>query len=517
MSAPRRPWLPPPQAAATGSALEGDFEDATPVGGLGRHAAIYLTGILLGRAVSFVMLPFYTRYLTPADYGIMQLLEMTMDVISIMAGTRIASGIHRYYFKAENDADRNAVLSTAFVLLALSFTAFGAVIGVVSGPLTTMILGSDEHAGLMRIAAVTFGLQSLLLVPFAVIQLWKRSILYTALTTGKLVIQLTLNVVLLAVVGLGLKGVFLSNLTANLVLGCIVTVLVIRQVGLRVSGPAALSLLRYGLPLVGSQFALFFVTYGDRYFLRVSGDLTAVGLYSLAYQFGFIVGTIGYVPFSMIWEPTRFQVAGRPDRDALYSRAFVFMNVAMLTAAVGAALYVRDFIVVMSAPAYHSAYLIVPIILVAYVLQSWAHFQEVGILVRERTGYITLANWIAALVAFAGYAVLVPRWLGWGAAIATLLAFFARWITTYVFAQRLLSVRYDWAAVLRLAALAAAFVGAGIVLPHPGVPASLAIRSVLLGAYLLSLWHVGVIRPDEKARILQFVRSPGSGLRSLLG
>lgn len=489
----------------------------TPVGSMGRHAAIYLAGILVSRAVGFVMLPFYTRYLTPADYGVMQLLDMTLDIIAIVAGTRIASGIHRYYFEAHNDADRKAVLSTAFSLLAVSFLIFGALTGILAVPITVAVFGSGEHAGLLRIASVTLGLQSLLNVPFGIIQLWKRSVLLTALTTTKLIMQVTLNIVFLAVVGLGVKGVFLSTLVANLVIGTIVTTLVIRQIGLRVSRTVMRSLLRYGLPLVGTQFATFFVTYGDRYFLRVSGDATAVGLYALAYQFGFIVVTVGYSPFAMIWEPTRFQVAKRPDRDELYSRAFVIMNVFLLIATMIAVLFVRDFIVVMSDAAYHSAYRIVPVILMAYVFQSWSSFHEVGILVRARTGYVTLANWVAALVALVGYALLVPRWLGWGAAVATLLAFLTRWIITYIVAQRLLPVRYAWAPVWRLVALSALFAIAGIAMPHPSVPASLAMRSALLAAYLWSVWHIGVVRAEEKTRLLTFVRSPRSAIRALVG
>src|SRR5262249_46662852 len=148
---------------------------------------------LIGRVAGFVMLPFYTHYLTPADYGVMQLLEMTLDVISIIAGTRIASGIHRYYFKAASDAERRAVLSTAFVLLAASVVAFGSLTTVLAAPLTRLVLGSDEHADLTRIAAVTLALQSLLIVPFGIIQLWKRSVLFTALGTGKLLMQLSMN------------------------------------------------------------------------------------------------------------------------------------------------------------------------------------------------------------------------------------------------------------------------------------------------------------------------------------
>ncbi|HMC55218.1 MAG TPA: oligosaccharide flippase family protein [Gemmatimonadaceae bacterium] len=496
--------------------LGGAAPEPAPVARMGRHTAVYLAGILIGRAVSFVMLPFYTRFLTTADYGVMQLVEMTLDVIAIIAGARIASGIHRYYFKAETEEQRNAVLATSAVLIGVSFVAFGLWTGFLAEPLTVLVLGSAKYTKLLQIAAVTFALQALILVPMAILQLEKRSVLLTGITTLKLCVQLTLNIVLLAGMRLGVEAVFISTLVANLVIGVVLAWIVYRRMKFTFSPTAAHSLLAYGLPLVGTQFASFFVTFGDRYFLRVHADVSSVGLYSLAYQFGFLVGAIGYAPFAMVWEPTRFQIATRPDRDALYSRAFQFMNLILLPASVATALYVRDFINVMSAPEYHSAYQIVPLILIAYMLQSWGYFQEVGILIRERTGFVTLANWLAAFVAFVAYETLIPRWFGWGAAIATVLSFLVRWIVTYMMSQRLLPVRYDWKPIWRMLAVSTAVVAVGILLPYPGIVASVIIRTALFIAYLWLIWHLGFIPAEEKSKIRRLMRSPRTEIASLL-
>ena len=99
---------------------------------VGRHTLVYGAGLLLGKAVAFVMLPLYTRYLTPADYGVMQLVDMTLEIVSIFAGTRIAAGVFRYYHKAENEAGRRAVLSTAAILLMALLGTFGVTTALVA-------------------------------------------------------------------------------------------------------------------------------------------------------------------------------------------------------------------------------------------------------------------------------------------------------------------------------------------------------------------------------------------------
>jgi O-antigen/teichoic acid export membrane protein len=478
------------------------------MGRVGRHTLVYAAGVLLARGVSFVMLPFYTRYLTPADYGVMQLVELTLDVIAIFAGTQIASGVFRFYHKAADDASRNAVLSTATILLATSYGLFATATALAAPRLSQLVFGSPEQATLIRIAAGSLGVQSFAVVPLALLRLEERSVRFTYVNTAKLVFQLTSNILFLAVFGLGVKGIFISTLIANIVQGVWLGVPFIARVGLRVSGRAARDLTRYGIPLVGVNIATFAATFGDRYFLRVSGDMTAVGLYSLAYQFGFLLVGLGFVPFAMMWEPMRFEVAKRPDRDAVFARAFLYLNVVVLTMAVGIGLFVGDFLRVMSAPAFYRASDLVPIILVAYVLQSWTSFQEVGLLVRERTELATLANWLAGVIALLGYALLIPRWLGFGAAVATVLAFAARQIVTYVASQRLWPIRYSWAPVVRLVVVASVFSLLGVVAPTFSLGWSVALRATLFLLYLVVVWHLGVIRSEDRKRIRDFMRSP---------
>src|SRR5690242_17381555 len=88
---------------------------------LGRHTVIYAVGILAGKAAAFIMLPLYTRYLTPADYGVLELIEMTLDLIAIVAGSRLGAGVFRLYHDAETEEQRRSVLGSAFLVLGVAF------------------------------------------------------------------------------------------------------------------------------------------------------------------------------------------------------------------------------------------------------------------------------------------------------------------------------------------------------------------------------------------------------------
>ena len=458
------------------------------MGTVGRHTLIYGLGLLLQRVVSFVMLPVYTRYLTPADYGIMGLIEMTLDVIAVLAGAQVAVGIFRFYHKVDTDRERDSVVSTAMLCLGLSYLGVAAVSFLAAPFLSDLIFGSDVHTTLIRLASASLFFTSLTIVPLAYARVRDRSVLFVVANLVKLALALTLNLIALVVLELGILGVFVSNLLASAVVGLWLAGWVFRSVGLRFSREATRDLLRYGAPLVATHLALFIVTFADRYFIQAVAEESAVGIYSLAYQFGFLLAALGFAPFEAVWAPKRFEIAKRSDRDEVLSQGFEFLNILLLTVGVGIALFVSDVIHIMTTPAFYSAASLTPIILFAYIFQAWAGTQDLGIMIREKTEYLTVANWIAALVALVGYATLVPRYLGVGAALATVASLFTRWALTYVFSQRLWYVRYHWGPPLRLLMVALLASGVGLYFPRMSLVASVASKSLLLVGYAVVAW-----------------------------
>lgn len=479
---------------------------------IGRHGLIYGVGVLLSKAVAFLMLPIYTRYLTPADYGVLRLLEMVLEVASIVAGSRLGAGIFWFYHKAQTDAERRKVLSTAVIVLLVSYALATAAIYVFAPTVAEVALGGVEDVTLVRIAGMGLAFESLFLVPTAYLRLGDRSVLYVAVMTAKLVLQVILNVIFVVFMGLGAKGVLLSTLAGNILTGTGLMVYTVKDIGLRFSNGAARDLLRFGMPFVATQVATFILTFGDRYFLRRVSDAAAVGVYALAYQFGFLLAMLSEVPFSMVWEPARFEIAKRPDRDEVYARGFIYFNLVLVTIAVCIALFVGDLLGVMAAPAFLPARDLVPIILIAYVLQSWTLVHNVGIQVRERTEWYTLATWAGAIVALAGYALLIPRFFGLGAALATVASFAVREWAVYTASQKLWPVRYRWGPVIRAVLLASGVCAVGLLLPRPNVGISLSLRLLLLLAYLGGVWQIGVLTPGDRLAIRRFLRARGLAL-----
>ena len=475
---------------------------------MGRHSLIYAAGMVLTKTIAFLMLPVYTRLLTPADYGVLQLVTMFLEVLSIFAGSRIAYGIFHFYHKAADEDAKRTVLSTAMVLLTATFGMAAVATLLLAPNIATLVFGhTGQNVTYIRLAAMSMAFESLIVVPNALFQLQQKSIHFVSFSLLRLGLQLGLNLLLLIVFDMGVTGVLLSGLIGNLLVGGFLAIRVLTKVHLQFNWPDARAFLRFGLPLVAMQIATFTFTFGDRYFLNKAGDTAAVGLYGLAYQFGFLVGMIGYMPLEMVWDPQRFAIAKRPDRDAIYSRVLILFNVTLITTAVGISLFVGDVLHLIAAPAFQGAAVFVPLIVGAYIFQAWGTFFNIGIMITERTHLYTVANWAAAAVAMTGYFLLIPKYLAWGASLTIIASLGTRFWLTYIFSQRLWRIRYRWLPVIRLLVLAAAFVVGAFFTPRLSIAPSLMVHTALFSTYAFMVWQFILAEQDRAAAKVLFARA----------
>ena len=77
---------------------------------LGKHSAIYGLGGLVQRIVAVLLLPLYTRFLSPSDYGAIEALVALSAVLITLLRATIQSSFFRFYFNTEDEQGRLAVI-----------------------------------------------------------------------------------------------------------------------------------------------------------------------------------------------------------------------------------------------------------------------------------------------------------------------------------------------------------------------------------------------------------------------
>lgn len=457
---------------------------------IGKHALVYGTGIAVNRLAGFIMLPIYTRFLSPADYGILELVTLTVDFIGTIASIGIANAVFKFYADAVDPEDQRRMIGTAeMTLVALALLACLA--GQLASPtLGRTILEADRGPLYFRLFFVIYLLQTCETIPLLYLRIANRSTVFVLVNVAKLIVALGLNIYFVVVLRLGVVGVLYSSLTASALFSTGLTIYLVRRVGLEFSRAACRTLVKFGAPMVLWFIGNFVVIFSDRYFLKHFSTDASVGVYSLAYRFAMLITAFGFQPFELVWAPQSFQIAKQPDGMDTIRRVFGYLTLLLCVVGLMIGLFSREVIRIMTDPAFASAARIVPLLLGAQIFYHWVTFPNLSLLITERTRTLgALAVLVVAVVVALNFA-LIPRYGAMGAASATLIAYAIRFLIVLTVAQRIYRLEYGWPLVARTLLLCSGLLVVKYLTPDTGILAGLALSSGLaaLGLLLVYGW-----------------------------
>ena len=482
---------------------------------LGKDGLIYGLGIAISRAASFVMLPIYTTYLTPADYGAAELLTTTIDVIAMIVGLGITGAIFKCYADAGTDDEKKEVISTSLVIL-LVLTLIASLIGIVfSGPISGLIFGDRTFSKYFQLMFVTFFIQQgITSIPLMYIRAIGRPHLFVMIGVVKLLVHIALNLYFLVVLKLGLEGVLLSSLIGEAVIGVFLLSYSLRHIGFRFSRIIADELFKLGHPFILTSLSSFVLVYSDRYFLKAFNDLDTIGIYALAYKFGFMLSALVVVPFQSAWEPQRFSIAKQEDGKTIFTRVFLYFNVVIVSVSLMIILSVGDILKIIASKPYWPASVLVPLMLINAVLQSWTIFCDYGLYHARKTGSIASSSVIAAVLVLALNIVLIPIWGVYGAVLATFCAFLVRFWLRYIWAQRYFTIDYGWRKIFGLIMVAAVAYFVRFSMDIHNIAVALVFDSIVFVAYILTAYYA-ILDRFERDTIRSFLKEKLTATRKV--
>ena len=468
------------------------------IGVAARHSVVYGIGGILTKAVSFLLLPFYTHYLVPRDYGVLEILDLSMSLLAMFLNMGIMAAMLRYYGAAESVEEKRKVIGSSF-LFALCTGVFIFLAGAPFVPrVTLLLLGPKVPASYLLVSFGVFVLNYISNVPYTYLRAKEQS--------GKLVIFdivvavaiLVLNIYFILSWHMSLFGVLLSPLIVGIFKTVVLVKWMVGDVTMCMDWRLLRRILGFGAPLILFNLTMFTLNFSDRYFLQRIVSLDAVGLYAVGYKFGFMMNFLLIQPFNMMWQARMYLVHRRPDHRKVFGQVFILYSTALLVGGLGLSLFGSEIVRIMADQRYAEAGRVVAPVALAYVFLGIGYYLQLGMYLSGRTGMIGLVSAAAAIVDLVLNEVLITRFGMMGAAWATVLGFLAIAIGSYYFSQRVCPLDLPVGRVLR--GLAAAL-GVYVLSTQLHLVPWLAIlgKSALLLGFPFLLRAIGVLSHDEVA------------------
>lgn len=486
------------------------FEEIKSVG---KHFLLYGLGNILNRIVSFILIPVYTHYLTTGEYGTLELLELTTYIAGMFLALGISQSVMRFYYDSEEPKKRREVVSTALLSIwAISLGGIGWFI-LFSPGISSLVFKTVSNAGLFRLIFLTMAFSLANEIPLSFIRAQQKSLLFTAISVSRLTLSLGLNILFIVGFGWGIRGIILSGVINQGIASIFLSAYTLKQTGISFSWVSLKEMMNYGLPYIPGGLGMFVLNFADRFFLQRFTSLSEVGIYSLGYKFGMVINPLVTDPFFSIWRPKMFEFAKREDAKDIYSVMLTYFLFLEIFLALGISVLIKDVLVIISSPEYRSAYKVVPLILLSYILWGGYFHMQVGILLEKKTKNIAYIVIISALSNLLLNYLLI-RWIGmWGAALATLTSFGIMFLLNYVISSRIYYVRYEFGRIFKLLALAVVLYLVSLGIHTNSLFTSLLLKTFLALSFPFLLFFLQFYSPKEIQKIKEILSKFGKSLK----
>jgi O-antigen/teichoic acid export membrane protein len=457
--------------------------------GLIKHSSVYTLGNLLSKIVSFIMLPVYTRCLSPSDYGTLEMLTLTASVITMLLSMRITSALPRFYFGYKDEKQKNSLVSTMliFSMLISTVVAFGLFESRFA--VSRLVFKSDAQGLYFGFIFASMVFEICGQIGYTYLRVIERSVLFVGFSMVQLILGLSLNILFLVHMKMGVIGVLYSMVISNGLVFLMMQIYAFSRVGFSIEGEQLKSILKFTLPLVPASLAVFVLNMGDRFILTRFVNTAEIGTYSLGYKFGILLGVFVGSPFIQAWEPKRVQIyETNPDAKAIYERVFLYMFTLLVFGSIVLSSMIREIVTVMAAPGFLKACIVTPFVAFGYAFYIMSCIVDIGIFLKKKTYWYPIMNSIAAAVNVGLNFLLIPRFGILGAAMATLASFFVLPFLAYLISQHYYPLRYD---VVRMAKVVS--LGAVVYFLTTLVDTKSIVADTVLKVTLLSLYPIGLM------------------------
>ncbi len=475
---------------------------------LGKESLIYGLSTVAARLLNFLLLPFYTHYLSPADYGVSAALFSYIAFFNILFQHGMDQAYMRYY------GEREKSLPAAFYGVAAVSLVLGLLLWAAPPGLAEAAGIGAANSRLVAYSALILFFDALSTPLFADLRMSHKALRYALLRVFSVVLNVGLNLFLIIRLGRGVQGIFEANICSSALALLLVLLPALRSLKPRFDGALYRRMLSFALPLVPAGLGSMAVQVIDRPILLRLADQTTVGIYQANYRLGIFMMLIVSM-FDQAWRPFFIERSGRQDAPALFARVLTFFTIGASWLTLALSLFVADAVRlhILGKPIIHPAYWgglgLVPVVLWAYVFNGLYINFLAPVIIARRTGYIMAATLLGAAFNVAANFLLIPRFGMLGAAWATFGAYACMALFMHLAGRGFYEVPYEWGRVLAIMG-AGGLLTCGVMLKDNIGP------GLWLGARLLALFAVfpafawSLLTGAEKSGLLSLLyRSSG--------
>jgi O-antigen/teichoic acid export membrane protein len=394
---------------------------------------------LLPTAVGFLMLPIYTRYLAPDDYGVVALVLSLQSFLPLIMTLQVHNSISRFYFDYHEEKEKLKVfISTILVVVIfLSTIVLAGLLFYINEILSFVFpktVGYNEIF-ILGVIASFFGVFN---STFSnLIRVQQKAKLFMTVSLVLFVLSLGVNITQVIILERGAHGVVEAALISA-VLSSIVYLYLVREFFIfKFDFSKIIDPLKFSIPLIPHSLSGLIFMYSDRIILEKYVTLSAIGLYMFADKIAMIFKMLeaefnnSFIPyFNALSKQSKKRAIEETQKISL---VFIYLFTMLI---VFVSLFSPEFVYILFDEKYYDTWIMIPLLSSSYVLHSLFRFSSSGLFYEKRTGKVAIITIVAGLVNIGLNLWLIPIYGIMIAIYTTMLSFFLLFIMSEIMSYK---------------------------------------------------------------------------------
>lgn len=474
---------------------------------LSKDTAVYGVSTMIGRFLSFLLVPIYTNVFTPTELGNFTNVYAYLAFLNVVYIYGMDAAFMKYTSLAEKEK-KKATFSTPYIFVVGSSSIFSILFYVLLTPISNGISLPIEYSNLLVYVIFILLFDTFTLIPFSSLRLERKTQKFAFIKITNIIINLSLNIILILVYGYGIEAIFISNLVASIFSFVALFPEIIRKLQFQIDVVVLKKMLKFGIPYLAAAFTSTMVQVIDVPIVLSLTDTATLGIYRMNYKLGIFMMLFVQM-FNFAWQPFFLENAKEKMAKELFAKVFTLFLIFSAVSWAFLSLFVEDIVQIEIAGRtllgreFLEGLSIVPIILLAYLFNGLYMNFTAGIYIEEKTKYFPLVTISGAVVNIAVNFTLIPILGIMGAAWATLASYVVMASGLFIVSQKFYKINYEYSKILKIFFIIGI---TAIILYSFSETLNVGIKALVFLGFLSALFLLRVVKMDELARTIKSFR-----------
>jgi len=414
---------------------------------LGRNTLVLAFGTFGSKAISFFMLPVFTRVLTQQEFGKLDIISTLLSILLPILTIDITQALFRFTLDNSSLQRKRTVFSSTLAVI-----GGGYLLLVLFLPL---FLSLGLSGPLLMVFYILFLFDAILGVSKTIIRAEEKLRLFAISNIIHTIVFAAFGILFVAVIKWGILGYFVSQIIATCIdIGILFSFgSVAKHVSFAaVTRSAVKEMASYSLPLIPNTLSLWIINASDRFLLILFLGLDAAGIYAVAHRFPQIMMIITSI-FHQAWQISSISLFNSRgfQKEVFFSNVFRFFYVTVFLAVLVVSFFIRPISYWIVGETFAESILYIPVLMIAAIFQSFSGFFGVGYLASKRTkGALTTTVW-GTLINVVLNLSLIPLIGIQAASISTAVSFLCIWLLRTKHSKKIMRIQINWRYFLSIA------------------------------------------------------------------